>query len=270
MTAAVSSSLAPGSMNGLHALICGASKGIGRATAFALAEAGASLTLVSRNAETLEEMARHMMEAGSAAVYPLAINLEDGAAIDEVMPGHLQTVGTIHVVINNAAGPPSGPLIDATDMDFLLPLRRHLFAAQRMVRHCLPGMVSAEYGRIINIISTSVREPIPNLGVSNTVRGAMAGWSKTLSRELPTCVTINNVLPGFTNTSRLAELAENISKKRGISVAEVEKSWLTQVPAGRLIDPTETAATIAFLASPSASGIRGVSLAVDGGRMRSI
>ncbi|MBT3772561.1 MAG: SDR family oxidoreductase [Euryarchaeota archaeon] len=270
MTAAVPSPLAPGSMHGLHALICGASKGIGRATAFALAEAGASLTLVSRNAESLNEMARHMMEAGSAPVYPLAINLEDGTAIDEIMPGHLEAVGVIHIIINNAAGPPSGPLLEATDMDFLLPLRRHLFAAQRMVRHCLPGMVQSEYGRIINIVSTSVREPIPNLGVSNTVRGAMAGWSKTLSRELPTCVTINNVLPGFTNTGRLSELSETIAQKRGVTVAEVEESWLAQVPAKRLIDPSETAAAIAFLASPSASGIRGVSLAVDGGRMRSI
>ncbi len=270
MAATETSPPSPKSLDGLHALVCGASKGIGRATALALADAGATLTIVSRNANTLNEMARQLMEAGSSAIYPLAIDLEDGDAIDTAMTKHLQEVGTIHIVVNNAAGPPSGPLIDATDMDFILPLRRHLFAAQRMVRHCVPKMVEANYGRIINIISTSVREPIANLGVSNTVRGAMAGWSKTLASELPPCITINNILPGFTDTGRLADLAEQISKKRGISKDEVRKGWLANVPAGRLIDPSETAATIAFLASPSGSGIRGVSLAVDGGRMRSI
>jgi 3-oxoacyl-[acyl-carrier protein] reductase len=131
-------------------------------------------------------------------------------------------------------------------------------------------MVASDYGRIINIVSTSVKEPIPNLGVSNTIRGAMASWAKTLSRELPECISINNILPGFTDTPRLTSLAEQIAEKRGVSTDEVMAGWLAEVPAGRLIDPSETAAAIAFLCSPAGGAIRGVSLAVDGGRLRSI
>lgn len=270
MSTHVPSNISPGTLTGLHALVCGASSGIGQATAIALAEAGASLTLVARNEAKLQSIARYLMEAGSAPVHVLPINLENGAAIDEVMPAHMQMVGTIHILINNAAGPPSGPLIEATDMDFLKPLRRHLFAAQRFVRYCLPGMEAADYGRIVNIVSTSVREPIPNLGVSNTVRGAMAGWSKTLARELPPSISINNVLPGFTNTGRLSNLAEQIADRQGAAPEDIKSAWLADVPANRLIDPSETAAAITFLCSPAGGAIRGVSLAVDGGRMRSI
>jgi 3-oxoacyl-[acyl-carrier protein] reductase len=147
---------------------------------------------------------------------------------------------------------------------------RHVLASQTLVQLLLSGMQKSEYGRIINIISTSVKEPIPGLGVSNTIRGAMASWSKTLSKELPPCITINNVLPGFTNTERLTELKETLSEQKGISQDEVESAWLSTVPEGRLADPSELGQVIAFLASPAASFVRGVSPPVDGGRTGSI
>ncbi|MEC7097913.1 MAG: SDR family oxidoreductase, partial [Candidatus Thermoplasmatota archaeon] len=137
-------------------------------------------------------------------------------------------------------------------------------------RGLLPGMETAGYGRILQIISTSVKEPIPNIGVSNTLRGAMASWAKTLSRELPPCVTINNVLPGFTATDRLSSLANSIQTRTGKSAEDVHRGWMDQVPIDRLIDPLETAASLTYLALPAAGAIRGVSLAVDGGRLRSI
>ena len=138
------------------------------------------------------------------------------------------------------------------------------------MRGLVPKMEAAGMGRIVNIISTSVREPIPNIGLSNTLRGAMASWAKSLSRELPTCITINNVLPGFTDTDRLASLASSINAKTGKSIDEIHAGWMSQVPIERLIDPLETGAAIAYLCMPISGGIRGISLAVDGGRMRSI
>ena len=266
----VKSPLANDTLNGKHAIVCGASSGIGRATALTLAKAGATLTLVSRSADKLAELANECIDLGANNAFVLPIDLEDGRVIDGLLPKHIKENGPIHILINNAAGPPSGPLLEASDEDFLKPLRRHLFAAQKMVKHCLPSMEEEGYGRIVNIISTSVREPIANLGVSNTVRGAMAGWSKTYATELPSCVSINNILPGFTDTERLGSLADSIQQRTGKSTDDIQKSWIEQVPIGRLIDPLETASAILFLALPASGGIRGVSLAVDGGRLRSI
>jgi 3-oxoacyl-[acyl-carrier protein] reductase len=154
--------------------------------------------------------------------------------------------------------------------DFDAPFRRHLHAAHTLTQLIVPGMEDAGYGRIIQIISTSVKEPIPNIGLSNTLRGAMASWAKSLSRELAPCITINNVLPGFTDTDRLGSLAASIQERTGKSLDEVQSGWLNQVPIERLIDPLETASALTFLALPASGGIRGVSLAVDGGRLRSI
>ncbi|MBT4059797.1 MAG: SDR family oxidoreductase [Euryarchaeota archaeon] len=266
----VNSPLAADSLAGKHAIVCGASSGIGRSTALALANAGAELTLISRSVDKLTALANECIEAGAANAFVIPIDLEDGRAIDGLIPKHIEENSPIHILVNNASGPPSGALLDANEDDFLKPLRRHLFAAQKMVRHCVPSMVEEGYGRIVNIISTSVREPIANLGVSNTVRGAMAGWSKTLATELPACISINNILPGFTDTGRLDSLANQISEKRGCTPDDVRAGWLAGVPAERLIDPSETAAAIAFLCTEAGGAIRGVSLAVDGGRMRSI
>ena len=172
--------------------------------------------------------------------------------------------------MNNSAGPPGGPLLGTEVAEFEAPFKRHLHAAHTLTKALIPGMVEAGIGRIVNIISTSVREPIPNIGLSNTLRGAMASWAKSLSQELPASITINNVLPGFTDTGRLDSLANSIHEKTGRSKEDIHDTWMSQVPIGRLIDPMETASAITFLCLPQSGGIRGVSLAVDGGRLRSI
>lgn len=247
-------------LEGKHAIVCGASKGIGAATAKMLAKAGAKVTAVSRNPHSL------VAELEGDGHTGISLDLEDKKAIDNF----ISTIGECHILINNAAGPPGGPLLDNEVEDFEAPFRRHLHASHTLVRGLVPKMETAGMGRIVNIISTSVREPIPNIGLSNTLRGAMASWAKSLSRELPTCITINNVLPGFTDTDRLGSLASSINAKTGKSIDEIHAGWMSQVPIERLIDPLETGAAIAYLCMPISGGIRGVSLAVDGGRMRSI
>ena len=247
-------------LSGKHAIVCGASKGIGAATAKMLANAGATITAVSRNPE---DLIATLSGTGHTAI---SLDLEDQEAIGKF----ISSIEECHILINNAAGPPGGPLLGNNVEDFDAPFKRHLHASHTLVRGLAPKMEAVGMGRIVNIISTSVREPIPNIGLSNTLRGAMASWSKSLSRELPACITINNVLPGFTDTDRLGSLATSINERTGKSVEEVHEGWMSQVPIGRLIDPLETGAAIAYLCMPIAGGIRGVSLAVDGGRMRSI
>ena len=254
---------ADGILNGKTALVCGASKGIGRATALVLARAGCRVIACARSAEELNELVSDMH--GSGHEY-FAVDMEDLESVSEFA----SKVGNIDILVNNSGGPPGGPLLENTVEDFSGPFTRHLHASHIMVRSFAPGMIEAGSGRIVNVISTSVREPIDNIGLSNTLRGAMASWSKSLSRELHPCITINNILPGFTDTDRLGSLANSISSRTGIDVEDVRENWMNSVPIERLIDPLETAVAIAWLCLPSSGAIRGVSLAVDGGRMRSI
>ena len=256
-------------LEGKTALICGASRGIGAATARIMAKAGANVILASRNEEQLNSLLNELAGLGNGHHQTLVMDLED----TEGIAGCVQPVldkGPIHILVNNAGGPPGGPLLNANVEELAQPFTRHLHAAHTLVKLLTPGMIMANYGRIIQIISTSVREPIPNLGVSNTLRGAMASWAKSLSRELHPSITINNVLPGFTDTERLGSLAQSIHERTGQSIEDIHDGWMSQVPIERLIDPLETASVIAFLASPAAGAIRGVSLPVDGGRLRSI
>ena len=245
---------------GMHAVVCGASKGIGAATCQMLAKAGAIITAVSRNPHDLIST----LPGTGHTAYPL--DLEDQEAIGKF----ISSIEKCDILVNNAAGPPGGPLLENSMEDFIAPLNRHLHASHALVKGVVPLMEKEGSGRIVNIVSTSVREPIQNIGLSNTIRGAMASWSKSLSRELPNCITINNVLPGFTDTGRLGSLAKSINEKTGKSIDEIHEGWISQVPIGRLIDPLETGAAIAFLCMPISGGIRGISLPVDGGRMRSI
>lgn len=257
------------SLKGRHALVCGASRGIGRAAAVALAGLGCEVTALARSADKLDKTVSVLREVGCARARKLVVDLDDRAGLREAV-GALVAESPVHILINNTGGPKPGLLIEAEEEALLTGFGRHVLAGQAMVQLCLPGMKAAGYGRIINVISTSVREPIPNLGVSNTIRGAMASWSKTLSRELPPGVTINNILPGYTATDRLAEIAEAKAAKAGSDRAAIEEAWRGEVPERRLGRPEETGAAIAFLASPAAGYIRGVSLPVDGGRLRSI
>ena len=257
-------------LGGRSALVCGASSGIGRATALALATQGARVTVLARRLKALETLLPELEAIGAHGAIALQADLDDRSSLAKVIESHVNSHGPIHVLINNSGGPPAGPLLEASEEDFLLPLGRHLLASHLLVKALLPGMVESGYGRIINIISTSVREPIPNLGVSNTVRGAMASWAKSLSRELPPGVTINNVLPGFTDTERLSVLRSAVANRSGRSNEEVQADWISQVPEGRLALPEEIGAAIAFLASPAGAYVRGVSLPVDGGRLKSI
>lgn len=258
------------SLEGRHALVCGASRGIGRATAVALARQGAQVTALARSEDRLRELLPELLDAGAPAARALAADLDDRDELDARLADHLDAHGTIHIVINNTGGPPAGPILDAADEDFLVAFGRHVLAAHRILKRVLPGMRDAEYGRFVQVLSTSVREPIPNLGVSNTMRAAVASWAKTLSRELPPGVTINNVLPGFTDTQRLQSIAEGAMKRTGKTYDEVFAGWMAQTPEGRLGLPDELAAVIAFLASPAAGFVRGATLPVDGGRLRSI
>jgi len=257
------------SLIGRTALVCGASRGIGRASALALAAAGAHVVLLARSGDRLKAAASEILAAGGAASVVTA-DLDDRSGLDGVIETLLSEHGPVHVLVNNSSGPPGGPLLRAAPEELLTAFGRHVLAGHMLVQKLLPGMRDAGYGRIINVISTSVREPIPNLGVSNTIRGAMASWAKTLSRELPPGVTINNVLPGFTDTERLGSLGASRAAREGTTTEAVKEAWLAQVPERRLAQPEETAAAIAFLASPAAAYIRGTSLPVDGGRLRSI
>ena len=242
-------------LDGKRALVCGGTSGIGKAAAISLSECGAEVVILSRSA---------------SGENTLTCDLEDLDSLTISVTKEIEENGNSEILINNSGGPPSGPLIDATPHDFEKAFRRHVLASQTLVQLILPGMKTANYGRIINIISTSVKEPIPGLGVSNTIRGAMASWSKTMSKELPPSITINNVLPGFTNTERLTELKKTLSEQKGISQEEVENAWLLTVPEGRLADPSELGKVVAFLSSPAASFVRGTSIPVDGGRTGSI
>ena len=253
-------------LKGMRALVCGASRGIGRAAAKAFAEAGASVIACSRDEDALNQLVDALPGTGHQAV---SMDLEKLEVV-EMLVAKLLEDGPIQILVNNAAGPPGGPLLENEIEDFEAPFKRHLHAAHTITRLLAPQMEQAGMGRIVNIISTSVKEPIPNIGLSNTLRGAMAAWSKTLSRELAPCITINNILPGFTNTDRLGSLAESIHQKTGKSIPDIHEAWMSQVPIERLIQPEETADAILFLCLPGSGGIRGVSLAVDGGRLRSI
>ena len=180
-----------------HALVCGASRGIGRATAKTLAARGATVTCLARNEAALNTLVAEI-EADGGTARTLIADLDDtdglSLAIDALVKAH----GTLHIVIHNTGGPPSGALTEATSEALTTAYRRHVLSAQAIMQRALPGMADCAYGRFIQVLSTSVREPIPNLGVSNLTRAAMASWAKTLSREFPAGVTINNILPGFT------------------------------------------------------------------------
>ena len=258
-------------LTGRHALVCGASEGIGRAAAHELALLGASVTLLARRAEVLAEvMAALPRTPGEQHHDGIAVDVADAAPLQAKVSA-LAAARPIHILVNNTGSPPGGRAIDAVADDYLAAFHRHLLANQLLAQSTVPGMRAAGWGRIINVVSTSVKEPIANLGVSNTIRGAVASWAKTLSKELGAYgITVNNVLPGYTRTGRLEQILRDRVQATGKDEAAVSAAMLASVPAGRFAEAHEVAAAIAFLATPAAGYVNGVSLAVDGGRMQSI
>ncbi len=253
-----------------HALVCGASAGIGRAAALALAGLGADVTALARSRDALEALMPELERAGSPRARFVVADHDERKHLKTAVEGLIQREGPVSVLVNNSGGPPPGPILEASEDDFLAAFGRHLLANHLLVQLTLGGMRASGYGRIVNIISVSVREPLPGLGVSNTIRGAVASWSKTLSRELPPGVTINNLLPGFTGTERLMSLRTKMAQQVGVSEETIQERWQSTIPEGRIGSPEELGAVIAFLASPAASYVRGVSLPVDGGRLQGI
>lgn len=257
-------------LTGKHALVCGGSDGIGRAAAHELALLGASVTVLARRADALQAVADALPRKDAQRHGWLAADMADSAALQQQVAA-LAADTPIHILVNNTGGPPGGPAHAAQADAFLDAFNKHLIAGQTLVQAVLPGMRAAGWGRIVNVVSTSVREPIAGLGVSNTVRGAVASWAKTLSRELAgDGITVNNVLPGFTETGRIDQIVRDRAAKEGRSEDEVAATMRAAVPAGRFAKPEETGGVIAFLCSPAAAYVNGVSLAVDGGRMQSI
>ncbi|KRA44244.1 SDR family oxidoreductase [Pseudoxanthomonas sp. Root630] len=256
---------------GRHALVCGASEGIGRAAAVELALLGADVTVLARRASVLADVVTALPIVVEGQRHgALAQDVADTAALDAAIRA-LVAERPVQVLVNNTGGPPGGKALDAGTEDYLAAFQRHLLANQVLAQAVAPGMRAAGWGRIINVVSTSVKEPIANLGVSNTIRGAVASWAKTLSKELgPDGITVNNVLPGYTHTQRLEQILRDRVQATGKDEAAISAAMLASVPVGRFADAHEVAAAIAFLATPAAAYVNGVSLAVDGGRMQSL
>jgi 3-oxoacyl-[acyl-carrier protein] reductase len=255
------------SLQGKNAIVCGSSQGIGRATAQELAKLGATVTLLARNNKALEQVLEQLPIEDGQEHRVLCADFTKPQAVEDVINRWVSEGHAAHILVNNTGGPPGGRAVDADTKEYVDAFLMHLVCNQKLVMALVPMMRQAGYGRIVNILSTSVRVPIPNLGVSNTIRGAVASWAKTLSQELaPDGITVNNVLPGFTDTGRLRSLIRSKASAQGASDADVEEAMRTSVPMQRFGEAQEVANAVAFLCTPAASYISGVSLAVDGGR----
>lgn len=254
---------------GKRALVGGSTRGIGRACAIELARLGAGVTLLARDEQALRRTQDELapMGAGGSPHDYLVIDFADPGRVDRMIRDYVRRFDPVEILVNNTGGPPAGPIAEAQPNEFLAAFSSHLLCNQLLAQAVIPGMKRAKYGRIVNVVSTSVKQPIPNLGVSNTIRAAVASWAKTLAGEVARYgITVNNVLPGATFTDRLRSLIAERARSVGVSPQEIEQTMKAEIPARRFAQPEEIAAAVGFLASPAASYITGVSLAVDGGR----
>lgn len=259
------------SLAGKRAIACGSTQGIGRACALQFARLGAEVTLIARDESALTRVSRELDTSAGQTHRFICADFSDPPGLRDKVARHLQETGPVQVLLNNTGGPPHGPIIEAKPEDFQQAFSRHVVCNQMLVQTVLPGMKQASYGRIINIISTSVKEPIPGLGISNTTRWAVAAWAKTTAGELARYgITVNNLLPGYTATGRLDELIRAKAKAGGQSEDAVRQDMIGRIPMGRLASPDEIAAAAGFLASPAASYVTGINLTVDGGRTASL
>jgi 3-oxoacyl-[acyl-carrier protein] reductase len=254
------------SLSNKNAVICGSSQGIGLAAAQELALNGANCFLMARNAETLKQAVNTLSKTGAQEHRGITVDFNDPSAVEQAIK-KLTAEISIEILVNNTGGPKAGPILDATTEAFETAFRQHLICNQILVQAVVPGMREAGYGRIINIISTSVKTPLANLGVSNTIRLAVASWAKTLANEIGKYnITVNNILPGLTQTQRLDDLVKHGASLQKKDPAEVEAQLKESIPMKRFGRPEEIAQVIAFLASPAASYVNGTNIAVDGGR----
>jgi 3-oxoacyl-[acyl-carrier protein] reductase len=255
--------------NNRTALVCGSTQGIGFAVAKKLAENGFNLVLLARNEDKLKKAMSHLEVSEGQEHQFLVADFSKPTELKSTIEAFIEKGNIVHVLVNNTGGPKGGLIKDAAPEEFINTFNQHLICNHILMQAVNPGMISDGYGRIINIISTSVKQPLANLGVSNTIRGAVANWSKTLAGELGQYgITVNNVLPGATNTSRLTEIAGTKSEKTGQTVAEIFEEMGGETPMNRIAEPEEVAAAVCFLASPEASYINGINLPVDGGRTK--
>lgn len=258
------------SLEGKKAIVCGSTQGIGLAIAEELALLGAGCTLLARNEEGLKEAVQKLDTQLRQQHGYLVADFSKPDELKKIIEAYVAK-NTVHILINNTGGPAAGPITEATEEAFLNTFNQHLICNHILTKAVIPSMKKEGFGRIVNVISTSVKIPLKNLGVSNTIRGAVASWAKTMANELGQYnITVNNVLPGFTSTKRLSTLIDNIAKKGNTVVDIVEKNMMEEVPMKRFADASEVAAVAAFLASPAASYVNGVSIPVDGGRTGSI
>ncbi|WNJ16147.1 SDR family oxidoreductase [Pontibacter sp. G13] len=255
-----------------NALVCGSTQGIGRATAIELAQMGATVTLLARNEAALKTVLGTLATDHGQQHDYLVADFSQPVQVGQTVQDYLsQTQKIFHILINNTGGPPGGPIADATLEAFMAAYQMHLACNHVLAQAMIPGMKEASFGRIINVISTSVKQPINGLGVSNTTRGAVANWSKTLANEIGQFgITVNNVLPGFTETERLFSIIRNRAEKTGKTEQEVADAMKLTTPAHRFAQPEEVANAIAFLAAPAAGYINGINVPVDGGRTKSL
>jgi 3-oxoacyl-[acyl-carrier protein] reductase len=256
------------SLNNKHAILCGSTDGIGKASALLMAQRGASITLVARNQKKLDQTLSELSTDHGQVHFSLCADFNQPDQLKAKITDHMKViVDQTNILVNNSGGPHGGALIDAKEDEFREAFERLLICNQIMAKAVVPGMKELGEGRIINIISTSVRQVIPGLGVSNTIRGAVAQWAKTLALELGEFgITVNNVLPGYTATKRLQSLAESKAKSMGVTTEHINEIWKNNTSLKRLGKPEEIASVVAFLASDDSSYINGHDVSVDGGR----
>jgi 3-oxoacyl-[acyl-carrier protein] reductase len=249
-----------------RAIVCGSTQGIGKASAIELSMLGANVTLIARNEEKLKSVLAELNTSSGQSHDYIVADFGDAEVLKLKITEYVRH-NVAHILVNNTGGPPGGQAIDANLEEFTKAFSDHLICNQILTQAVVPGMKQEKYGRIVNIISTSVKIPLRGLGVSNTIRGAVANWSKTLSMELGGFgITVNNVLPGATMTGRLQALVKSKAEKSGKTLEEITNAMINEIPAGRIGDAHEVAAAVAFLATPAAAYINGINLPVDGGR----
>ncbi len=258
-------------LSGKTAIVCGSTQGIGRATAIELALLGTNVTLMARNEVALQQTISTLDSSKGQIHRYIVADFSDSSMVKTAIDSYLSANPALHILVNNTGGPTGGPIAEASTEQFMKTFEMHLINNQMLVQSVLPMMKNAGWGRIVNIISTSVKQPIVGLGVSNTVRWAVASWAKTLSLEIAHWgITVNNVLPGYTKTGRLDAVSAMRAKAAGKTVEEINVQLQSEIPIGRFAEAEEVAAAVAFLCSPAAGSINGINLPVDGGKSGSL